>query len=230
MGWLRLMKMDEYQLKARFFPCVLAMVSLIVYVIPLIDIDLNNLWKLPALGVVWAAVGFFVQGVCRNISKYLFQFPLFKEDETNMPTTRMLLYKTTLLSRQSLDNIVKDIRDDLHLRIDPQDESEENRKVIAEAVRSIRGRYYNNKLLKGYNIDFGFIRNLMGGVIFSTIILIFVHICVTMFYCQSMGKMAAISFGVNAVLFLIAWCTWMSTGRSYARQLFSIYQGDKKNG
>lgn len=234
MGWLRFMKMDEYQLKARFFPSVIAMLSPAIYVMLLIDIDFNlnfnDTWKMSATVIILAAVSFLVQGLCRNISKYLFQFPLFREDETNMPTTKMLLYQTTLLSRQSVDNIVKMIEGDLHLKIDPQDNSEENRKVIAEAVRSIRGNFYNNKLLKGYNIDFGFIRNLMGGLILSTAILVLMHLIVVLFYSYPMEKVAAICFIVNFVLFLIAWGTLMSTGRAYARQLFSIYQGDNKNG
>lgn len=234
MGGLCFVKMDEYQLKARFYPCIVSMLALSSYVVILINMiyveETEFYYKLLEFGFVVAAASFFLREFCRSVSKHMFQFRMSKEDETDMPTTKMLLYKYKYLSKQTVDNIVKKINADLQLKIDPNDDSYDNRKVIAEAVQSIRGRYYNNKLLKGYNIAFGFRRNLMGGIVVSTGILIFMQGVILIFYGYPMEKIAAICFLLNAGLFGFAWLTLMSTGRSYARQLFAIYLGDRKNG
>ena len=229
-----MMKMDEYQLKARLYPCIVSMLTLAGYIVILIDTvygeKIDVYCKLFEFGFVTAAASFFLRELCRSVSKHLFQFLMFKEDETDMPTTKMLLYKNKDFSKQTIDNIVKKIDVDLQLKIDPNDDSYDNRKVIAEAVQSIRGKYFNNKLLKGYNIAFGFRRNLMGGAVVSTGILIVMQGVISIFYGYPMEKVAAICFLLNIVLFGFSWLTLMSTGRSYAKQLFSIYLGDRKNG
>lgn len=55
--------------------------------------------------VVYAALGFYIRELFRSTSKMIFQFPLFKEDETKMPTTELLLWKNKLLSRSQIEQV-----------------------------------------------------------------------------------------------------------------------------
>lgn len=43
-------------------------------------------------GVVYSALAYWIRQLFIDASKILFQFPMFKEDETEMPTTKLLLW------------------------------------------------------------------------------------------------------------------------------------------
>lgn len=46
-----------------------------------------------SIAIIYVAIGFYIRELFRSTSKILFQFPLFKEDETKMPTTEFLLWR-----------------------------------------------------------------------------------------------------------------------------------------
>ena len=59
-----------------------------------------------SIAIIYAAIGFYIREVFRSTSKFLFQFPLFKEDETKMPTTEFLLWRNKICLMSKLQRFI----------------------------------------------------------------------------------------------------------------------------
>ena len=57
------------------------------------NIIIESLAYFVPIAFVYAAIGFFVRSLFRDASKMIFQFPMFKEDETDMPTSKPLIQR-----------------------------------------------------------------------------------------------------------------------------------------
>ena len=92
--------MKDYELHARKYPAIVAMLIPAVLTFYLL---LNNFPNIISIGnniieslayflpiaIIYGAIGYFARSLFRDASKMIFQFPMFKEDETDMPTTRL---------------------------------------------------------------------------------------------------------------------------------------------
>ena len=225
-----------YEKRARLYPVILSMlIPFILYIIIgnniLSSFDkLERIWNIlisiiPA-SLVTAAIGYGVKNLVRSTSKAVFQFPLFKEDETNMPTTEFLLHSTGILSRQNKQLIRNKIK--LNLGLELMDEEQERlnereaRLIIVDAVRRIREKTRGKQILFNYNCNYGFVRNFMGANVWSLLIVIVLMLFNIFMPIINIG----ITIGAAILIiisFPVAFYLLKLNGREYARQLFTVY-------
>jgi hypothetical protein len=233
---LNFSKMDVYSRHAYLYsawtamiiPCVLA-IAMMFYSQALQE--LHELWRyiltfLPV--VVFFALGFFLRERIRATSKILFQYPLFKEDETMMPTTNFLMW-----SSDSPDEMKKAIRKKVkavfgyNMPTKAQEAKNPNaaRKTIAPIVGAIRkkARDSGDIVYTQANYRYGFNRNLIGGLVWSfsfTFLLMIINFIVPCIHWQ---------WFIGTLIFIFLWgllefyVFLKFSARNYARQLFITF-------
>lgn len=178
------------------------------------------------MAIVYASFGFAAREVFRSTSKMLFQIPLFKENETNMPTTEMLLYKNRLMSRNENDNIRRKVFTDFGLTMmSPDEELQDEREArlnIVAAVGKIRNVTRNDKILVQANYRYGFCRNLLGGLIWALIILVAIFVGCR-FVSSSYWRIPLIGIALVIVQGLLYYWSYKARAKNYARTLFNAY-------
>tara|TARA_Y100000815_G_scaffold244256_1_gene242387 strand:+ start:9712 stop:10485 length:774 start_codon:yes stop_codon:yes gene_type:complete len=178
----QMMKTTQYFIKARLFPTILCAVPLLTLyyfgfsekIIEFIDFLKDYKWLSDI--TISIAIIYFLTQINRFIAKELFQNIFFK-DEHNMPTTDYLLYSNTYFAENTKLRIRKKIKDSYNIELLDRQKEEENeleaRKTIMEAVSQIRNSTRDNQLLLQHNVEYGFVRNLIGGCALSLIICAF---------------------------------------------------------
>lgn len=225
-----------YEKKARLYPVIVAMLMpllLIIYLSSRIIATLNQLeeiWNI-AISIIPAtlitgALTYGVKSLSRSTSKALFQFPLFKENETKMPTTELILWKNNFLSKQNINRIHEKIHSDLGLELlseeQEQNDEEQARLIIADAVKQIREKTRDNIILFNYNCNFGFIRNYMGASIWAFVIVLVIGI-LNVVSSLIDNRLFLIVLLLILISFPISLLIMKQNGREYARQLFTAY-------
>ena len=171
------MKMNVYERHAYLYsawtallvPCVLSM-FVVWNIIPVLLDVVQPLIKIIGVfvssAVVYGAVGFFVRELFRNTSKLLFQFPLFKEDETKMPTTEFLMWKNGYISHSQKEQVnAKMLAQYNYVMFDEHQEEVdelEARRNIVGAVGIMREATRGDKILLQCNYRYGYQRNMLG--------------------------------------------------------------------
>jgi hypothetical protein len=233
---LNFFKMDTYSRHAylysawtaMFVPCVLA-TTMIFYSQP--SQELQDLWRyaltfLPL--VIFYALGYFLVDRIRATSKILFQFPLFKEDETEIPTTNLLMWSSDYPDemKKAIRNKVKEVFG-YNMPTKAQEAKDPNaaRKSIAPIVGTIRkkARDSGDMVYTQANYRYGFNRNLLGGLVWSfalTFLLMVINFIIPCIHWP---------WFVGALIFICLWgllefyVFLRSSARSYARQLFITF-------
>lgn len=225
-----------YEKKARLYPVIIGMLIPLFLIIHLSSQmistfnQLEEIWNiaisiLPAT-LITGALMYGVKYLSRSTSKALFQFPLFKENESKMPTTELMLWSNKSLSRQKKGLVHKKIQNDLGLILMTEEqeelEEEEARLLIADAVKQIREKTRENIILFNYNCNYGFIRNFMGANIWALITVICIGIL------NYINPLIDNSLVLGAIIIIlisypIAFLLLKQNGREYARQLFTAY-------
>ena len=165
--------MEKYYLKARLLPTILTalpLVSVYVFILrPYLSPYLKEIVpSLPTIGDISfpVAIVFFLTQVNRTLSKELLQSRFFK-GELKMPTTDFLLYNNGEYSTEMIDKIRKKIKEYFDMEMyDAQRESADETKsrfLIKEAVGQIRVLLKDNEMLLKHNIEYGALRNFLGG-------------------------------------------------------------------
>ena len=116
-----------------------------------------------------------IKGVLSTILPVVFfsACHLFKEDETEMPTTKLLLYKSRLMDRADLALVRRRVKEDFSYRM-PSEKDEDkdllSAKIgIASAVSKIREVTRSNMILLQANYRYGFYRNMLGGMVWAVL-------------------------------------------------------------
>lgn len=128
---------------AMLIPCILTS-AMIFYYEP--TSELQDFWKAATASipvVVFLALGYFLRERVRATSKLLFQFPLFKEDETHMPTTDFLMWSSDYsdeMKRAIRNKVKKDFNYTMPSKEDEQKDEKAARKNIAAIVGSMRNK------------------------------------------------------------------------------------------
>ena len=175
---------NVYFYRARLFPALITSIPMLVFfnnVLALKYYDvLKNIYNvLPVIthfGLSSAIIFLCVQ-VNRLIAKEVFQRIYFK-DELFMPTTTHVLLSNTYYVASIKSMIRSKIQTKFKIQLlDEQEEQQDEtiaRKLIAKSISQIRIALKENKLLLQHNIEYGFMRNMLGGcllaIVFSTII------------------------------------------------------------
>lgn len=172
------MKFDTYTLVARFFPAVINGIPLfVIYYFslrPLLSDFFTELLGLTIISDVTVAIAlvFFLAQINRYMSKEIFEKRIFSEG-LHFPTTSSLLHGDTTFSAPFTLQVHTKVYSDFSMSIpsaeDERSDEMQSRKVISEAVMRVRSKVGKGTLTHQHNIEYGFIRNLVGGAIFASI-------------------------------------------------------------
>lgn len=180
------MKYDPYTIKARLFPAILTSIPLVAFyhlvIAPIFSAELitiHSYLPLAANVSLSMALIFLMSQINRIISKEVFQLRYF-QNEAKMPTTDYLLWAHPFFSNEFKQKIRNKISEkygmDLLAADSEKDDEISARKSITGAVSQIRNSLRGNALLLQHNIEYGFVRNLIGGcavsVLFALLLLI----------------------------------------------------------
>lgn len=170
---------DEYEIKARYIPCFMAAVPLVHFLIQLLGI---SFWETIARNIGWMLVTnislslivtlSLIQLQC-GIAKHWIEDSIFGKGGINFPTTNLLLFEDSVLSRNIKLAIREKINNDFHFELMNEDQEHkdivEARRLIKDAVGFIRTYVGKGRMTHQYNIGYGFMRNLIGGSLWAVI-------------------------------------------------------------
>lgn len=229
--------MDKYTKVARIYPGLVGMIIPWVIVVwsfwdnlPAIQTTITQIFSYLGLflssALVFAALGYAMREAIRSTSKWIFQFPLFNEDETKMPTTEMLLWKNHMISKQMHKNIIDKVHRCFNIELPTEEleseDEQEARLTIVNAVQQMRDRTRNNPILLQYNYEFGFCRNYLGACVYSILfIIISLIINYHMVYIPQWGIWMLGSIQILALI--LAGISLKYRAKAYARSLFSVF-------
>lgn len=229
-------RMDSYSRHAYLFsawtalliPCILA--SAMIYYSESTS-EIQEIWKAVTTSIpliVFLALGYFLRERIRATSKFLFQFPLFMEDETKMPTTGYLMWSSDYsdeMKRAIRSKVKKDFNYTMPSREDERKDEKAARMNIAAIVGSMRNkaRESGDAVYTQANYRYGYNRNLLGGLVWA--FLITVILMILNFFTKSINY----RWFIVALIFIIVWglieffVFYKYSARNYARQLFDTY-------
>lgn len=171
--------MNKYYLTARLTPAILTSIPVCTgyyyFISPLLFSRISEIhWLLPVGDIsLMSGIVFLLIQINRFLSKEVFQRAYFK-DEIQMPTTNYLMHNNTVYTAGIKKSIRDKIKNDFNFEL--FDINRENidetgaRKQIIIAVSQIRVLLKGNSMLYRHNIEYGFIRNLLGGCIPAALI------------------------------------------------------------
>ena len=229
--------MDNYTKYARVIPSIAAMlIPLLLTAMYLINLEADtiSLWgniqnyilKFIPAALIYSALGYFGREIFRSTSKILFQFCLFKENETEMPTTKFLLWSTNEFSVEKKRAIAKKVKErfDIKLLSKPKEASNihEAKLTIVDAVGAIRNVTREDPILLQYNQEFGFCRNYLGGSVYA-FALILLSLIANLFLNFIPGYYIWIAAIVQLVFDVILFISLKYRGKAYARQLYNSF-------
>lgn len=130
--------MNKYEKEARVYPAIAGMIIPIIlttlYVTSFIPKTLD-IWEsiivkiglfIP-VALIYGALAYWIRQLFIDASKRLFQFRLFKEDETEMPTTKLLLWSSDVRkSEADIKRIAEKIKTDFGIQLLSKDEEISN--------------------------------------------------------------------------------------------------------
>ena len=157
---------DEYNLKARVYPSIIALLPLFVFAFLIFhnSVGINAILSVLSSSAITIIVIYFISDVVRNLGKYM-EIKIFS-NELNFPTAEILLNTNTHISNEKRDQIYNKIKNDFDFSLFSLEEEKNNekqaRQKIKEATGLIRQKVGNGRLLLQYNIRYGFWRNLIG--------------------------------------------------------------------
>ena len=238
--------MDIYERQARIYPAIAGTIIPVILTLVFVffyhssglligKLLVVRISMIIPIALIYGALSYWIRQLFIDTSKLLFQYIFFKRDETEMPTTQMLLWSSpNRKSSQEIKVIAKKIRKDFNLILLTEEQERENpieaQKTIVDAVGKIREVTRGNENLQQYNRKFGVCRNYLGACVWSIGFIIFVLILNFFFH---LGFTTIILFALLIQFLLGGWAllTLRFKGEEYAKALFNAYitETDYKN-
>lgn len=179
------MKIEEYNLKARYFPAFIVLFPFSIMIYQLISPEYFSLLKDNLFIHVSSQLStnicliFLLSHIIRYFGKNLFEANIY-DNELDFPTTKYLLISDSYFTEDYKNSIKKKAENDFNIKFPSFNLEKENLKIakkeISEIVGLIRAKVGKGKLLLQHNIEYGFTRNLIGGSILVT------PICIVNFF------------------------------------------------
>jgi len=174
------MKFNTYALKGRIVP---AFISIIIPIMIFNHFYVSEEFSKFVGEVLGAKLisNLTLSGIClvflsefgRVIGKNIFEKTFFK-DERNMPTTNYLLFNDATYSEQHKNKIRDKIAHDFDVLLPTKEDEEIDlnnaRTRIVEVMALVRKMLHGNKFLLQHNIEYGAMRNAIGGSVIGAIL------------------------------------------------------------
>ena len=163
---------NAYGLKARVFPAILCSLPIVVIKVVLVDKYIPGITEkvltFAIAGVpIWLVLVYFLTQINRFISKTFF------ENKNDFPTLKMLMPSGKDMSQNMRAKITQRAKNDFEVLLpnlqEEQSDPTETRTRIKEIVGLIITKVGSGKLLLQHNIEYGFVRNLIGGSVLAAI-------------------------------------------------------------
>ena len=175
----------------------------------------------------YGALAYWVRQLFIDASKRLFQFRLFKEDETEMPTTKLLLWSSDVRkSEADIKRIAEKVKIDFGIQLLSKDEEianlSEAKRTIVDAVGKMREVTRNNENLQQYNRKYGFCRNYLGACVYATgaiILALTANFILDMPY----ARILLVALAAQILLGIIDYASYKSKAYDYARAMYNAY-------
>lgn len=224
---------DRYGVQGRLFPSIISSLPLLVLAFFLSeDVELKELGRYlqsvkpyAGFGVSAVALYFYAQ-VIRFVSKliedsYFIRGPGF-------PTTYLMTYADGTHSKDYKDRyrgkVKRDFGMDLLDETQERQDPEEAKKRLAEATKQVILKVRKGQLVFKHNVWYGFIRNLIGGAVFS---LAFCALNILLgFSVLKSHRLIAVSLAlaIPYVFLIIFWKPLLKqNAEAYAEQLIAEY-------
>lgn len=174
-----MMKLDSYSIKARYFPAILSIILPVIimnhfYTSEIFAKFVDNILgaKIISNLTISTISLLFLSQIGRIVGK-VFEFQYFR-DESDFYTTKYLMYGNKFYPDSYKRKIATLVKKDFGIPLLDVTAEEENpyeaKKLIIVAVRQIRKKLFKNKFLLQHNIEYGFMRNLIGGSVLGIIL------------------------------------------------------------
>lgn len=167
---------SKYETKARVFPAIITILPILIfshfYLYKIVPDLLNSIIATKIIGDISIFVIFLytIIQIARFSSKKFLQDNLFK-NELHFPTTNYLMYADNHYTKEYKEKVRSKLKNDFNILLFSKysENNDENgaRKIINDAVKLIRNKVKDGRLLLQHNIEYGFIRNLIGGLVIS---------------------------------------------------------------
>lgn len=169
---------NSYTFYARFFPCIISALPLFILWFFLSEnVQLKELWTFLSgikfyggITISVVALYFYAQ-ILRITSKY-FENKYFVKG-LGFPTTYLMTYADNTFSKSYKDKYRELVKKHFGLNLLAENEeasdTTEARMRLNEATKQVILKVRDGQLVKEQNIWYGFVRNLIGGTIFSII-------------------------------------------------------------
>mgnify|MGYP006109061761 CR=1 FL=1 len=227
---------DKYSLKARVLPAAFTIL------IPLIIF--NHFFTSPSLKNLLGAfkgsesisnisislvLMFYLSQIARLIGKNMFEKRFFN-DELKMPTTEFMLYSNNQYSDDYKERFASKVKSkfDITLYSKNLESTDEQtaRKRIVEAMSSVRKDIFKNTFLLQHNIEYGAMRNTIGGSLIGLTICIINYIFFLYIVPVDFAVYSSAVLGViYAIFILFSKSIINSYGKAYAKILFREFIG-----
>lgn len=222
---------NEYALKARIFPAFLCTIPFLVLKHFLTDPYWGVSLSTSLFSVVFgdislvAVLMYLLAQVNRFISKVLF------EDKSNFPTAKMLLASNKEFSGEVRQNMNRKILSDFRLSLptlsDEETDVDDTKKRIKEIVQLIINKVEGGKLLLQHNIEYGFMRNLIGGSVLAFLVSFFSSIFFGFVFKNMTAYIISTIFSVGYLIPIVFSKSILNLyGKEYADILFREYLGN----
>lgn len=227
---------DKYSIKARIIPATFTVL------IPLIIF--NHFYTSPALTNLLGAfkateaisnisisliLMFYLSQLARIIGKKLFENRYFN-DELKMPTTEFMLYSNSQYSDEYKQRFASKVKSEFNIGICSKNQEINNdsnaRKQIVEAMSSVRKSLFKNKFLLQHNIEYGAMRNTIGGSVLGLILCILN--CIFFYYVIPIefAIYSSLVLGIIYSIFIVFSKSIINSfGKAYAKILFREFIG-----
>lgn len=218
---------DEYSLRARVFPCLLALLPLFLlgYLFLSTFVNLGFLKSIFSSSLFTVVALFLAADTVRNLGKRLEQ-KVFNS-ELEFPTTYLLLHSSEAFTPEKRRQIYTKMGNDFGCTLSTPMEEQENlglaKQRLKEAIGLVRQKVENGRLLLDYNIRYGFWRNLIGVAPVSMFLCLTGSI--TTFVSGSFGMYIFFSaiFVFYGSIYIFSGPLLRFFGEQYAEQLFLEY-------
>jgi hypothetical protein len=221
---------DGYTIKARYFPSLICLVPFILWKMYVIDP-----WLINNTSMTWLA-SYFGDATISLVLLYILTqtnrtvAKIFFESKKSFPSVESLLATSKETTEAYREKIGRKVQSDFGLSIptvyEQEQNTEESRKRIWEAIQLIINKVRNGHLVLKCNMEYGFFRNLAGGslvALFASLVLAIISryvIADLSLYTLSLKVALAYFF-----IMLFAWIFINYYSKEYARVLFREYLG-----
>lgn len=232
---LRYLDLDEYDQKAVCEPAILNLV--LFYFVLVCCICSQGLKSVTIITAIEAAVPFIVLAIAirflmnffRNFSKAVMQYPRYKRNMSNMPTTELLLWSNDEMPKVEKKNIRNKIlvKYGVELLSEKAEKKDEKtaRQLIADVVSRIRADIRNNKntdkMYLHYNIQYGSSRNFFGGGLLCISAELLVILLFTFF--SIVSPLAWIIFALHSLFVIVCFFMIPARAKEYASFIYTEF-------